>query len=493
MHGKRRRSVWVGLVLVLQGAADLRAATLLTARLLTPLSSYRSKPGDLVQALVNQAPCSERTNALPEGTTLSGLVRNVRKVGLGLTHETAGLRLDFYELRTPDGRTYGVETRLVGVDNARERIDRRGAIHGIRATASLSSRVGSRLAMETLEHPLLLGPALILESSLFRFPNPEIEYGRGTDLNLEVGIPEPFANPSACSESSVPAELRGLVADLPSWSYSKRQPQPMDLVNLMFAGSRRALDAAFAAAGWTGSQPNSVAAGIHVVRALAEEHEYADAPMRMLLLSGDQPDLTLQTALNTFEKRDHLRIWKQAAEWQGQPTWASAATRDLGATFSMGHPFGFTHEIQGDVDLERDKVVSDLQSTGCVDSVEYVERPRPVHTPGSESRKEIHSDSRVAVVVLNECAAPRQDFAEAGPDSRPPLAIRLFRRVSLTARNHIIRDNIFYRSGDAARLGVLAVRSSYIHRRDERRAEEEDARRASPPPAALAAATPNAE
>ncbi len=107
------------------------------------------------------------------------------------------------------------------------------------------------------------------------------------------------------------------------------------------------------------------------IRAIAEEHALADAPMRTLPLDGVEPDLQLQKSLDTFAKRDHLRIWA----WDREPTdvryWASAATRDLAAGFSI-RPFGFTHQIQDDVDLERDQVVSDLSFTGRVDSVAYL-------------------------------------------------------------------------------------------------------------------------
>src|ERR1039458_5648255 len=48
------------------------------------------------------------------------------------------------------------------------------------------------------------------------------------------------------------AAMQGVVAGLPYWTYSRRQPQPMDLVNLLFVGSREALDRAFAAARWIG-------------------------------------------------------------------------------------------------------------------------------------------------------------------------------------------------------------------------------------------------
>lgn len=482
------RRIWAGTGLaLLMAAPELNATTLVRARLLAAVSSYHSKPGDPIEALVASPPCSQSTESLPPGTILTGHVQKVRKVGLGLIHETAGVKLDFDELRLPDGRSYDVQARLVGIDNARERIDKNGAIHGIRVTNSLSSRLGSRIAIEAFEHPFLLGPALVLESGLLRFPDPEIDYGRGTELDVNLHLPESLGPAPECPATAEVADfgpMRDLVAALPYWSYSKRQPQPMDLINLVFVGSRHEVETAFLAAGWTGAHPNSMVAGLGVVRAIAEEHQYVEAPMRTLLLDGGEPDLRLQTALNTFEKRDHLRIWKRPEEWDGRTVWASSATRDVAATFSIAHPFGFTHEIEGNVDLERDKIVSDLQLTGCVDAVEYIARPQPRRDSPGEFRKGVHTDGRMAVVVLNSCDAPQENFADPSSGPPPALAVRMFRRVSLTARNHFMRDNIVYRTADGTRIGVLAVRNWYVRRHEERRAEEEDARRAAPVEAA---------
>ena len=470
MPAKSRCCAWVASFLFLSGATHLPAATRIKARLLTPVSSYHSRTGDSVEALIVPPACPEPANAFPPETVVVGRIQSVHRVGLGVAHETARLRLEFSGLRFPDGETFAIESRLVGIDNARERVDRSGSIHGIRATDSLSSRIGSRIAIEAFEHPFLLVPTLVLESGLFRFPDPEIEYGRGTELNLDATLPASLAVPSCpAPERDASAdsydEVSRLVAELPYWSYSKRQPQPMDLINLVFIGTRHDIETAFAAAGWTGSRPNSMRAGLRVVRAIAEQRQYAFAPMRTLLLNGDEADLSLQTALNTFEKRDHLRMWEQPDKVDGKPVWASAATRDLATTFSMGHPFGFTHEVQSNVDLERDKVVSDLQLTGCVDSVEYVKRGYPRRV---DARRGLYTDSRLAVLTFNACDTPAEDFSAPSPQPPPALVVRVVRRLTLTTRNHFLRDNIIWRTADGTRIGVQAIRHWYVRRNEQR-------------------------
>jgi hypothetical protein len=473
--------VWLCLALVLVARSAFAAApgsSRVEARLLTPISTYSSKPGASVEAVVSTRLCQEGAS-LPEGTTVQGTVKRVRKVGLGLIHETASLEIDFETLHLPNGTDYAAPIRLVGIDNARERIDGRGAIHGMRATATIANRFSQRLAFLAFVHPMMATPLFLAETGLFRFPDPEIEYTRGAELYLEIEFPEPFRGLAPCTLPTAGGsvkdldDLQSLVDGLPYWSYSKRQAQPMDLVNLMFIGSSPSLDAAFHAAGWAGSAPNSMRSGFGAIRAIVEDRSDGDAPMRTLLLDGEEADMRLQKSLNTFEKRHHLRVWNRRGEWHGQSVWASAATQDIGTTFSL-KPFGFTHEIEDDVDRERNKVVSDLVYTGCVDSVTYLRRPEWLRGPGRKYRKGVYTDSRVAVVELNACQQPRLDVAAGTRSPEPSLLVRCLRRVTLTARNHLLRDNIVWRSGDALRLGIITLRGWRAQWKDERLARKPD-------------------
>jgi hypothetical protein len=461
--------------------------TRIEARLLHAISTYRMKSGAAAEALLATPLCRPDGTRLPEGTTLRGVVTRVHKVGLGLIHETASMKLTFDRWHLPDGREFPAEVRLVEIDSARERIDSHSVIHGVRATSTLSNRFGQRLVFLAMGHPVVMTPLFILENSFFRFPDPEVEYRRGTELYLELVQSETAQKLEACPSGDPPlaahdaASLDGLVNTLPYWSQSRRQRQPVDLVNLLFMGSQESLENAFQAAGWADSVPNSVSAGIRAVQAIVDDRSYRDAPMRTLMLDGKDPDIRLQKSLNTFEKRHHLRIWKRDEQWQGKQVWASAATEDVAATFGL-RPFGFTHQIENDVDEERDKVVSDLRFTGCVDSVTYVSRPETLRGSGQPYRQSVVSDARVAVVVLNACTDPRLDLKSIEPLPMPSKLVRVVRRVTLTARNHFLRDNIFWRSADATRLAVVKIRQWREERRDERRGREADlAARANPP------------
>ena len=444
--------------------------TLVEARLVTPVSSYSSKAGTAIEATLVRRLCLAGGDSLPVSTILRGRIGRVRRVGLGLVRETAALRLDFQELVLPDGSSQSIQARLTAVTNARERVDQHGSIHGIRATATISGRLGQRLGLFAIANPAYL-PAFAVSSGLIRFPDPEIELGPGAGLRLAIVIPETLGAPVPCASSNERlsdadwAELHRGVDALPTWTYSGRGADPVDLVNLVFVGSADNLWRAFDAAGWVKSRRNSVSESMRVMRAIAERQGLSDAPMRTLRIDGAPPDLEYQKSLDTLERRDHLRIWSRPETIAGEDVFASAATRDIGAGVSL-HPFGFTHKIEREIDLERDDVATALVSTGCVDWVAYVGRSRNLRASGEKYRKGIVTDSRVAVIKLNTCLTPREPPVVATETHRP-RAVRAIRRITLTARNHFIRDNIVWQAGEGVRFAYVAVRNWRANRKME--------------------------
>lgn len=72
-----------------------KAFQTLWIRLAAPISTYSAKVGDPVHAVLTQDLVCDDQIVLPMGTTIEGIVRNMRKVGWGIRHETAALELDF--------------------------------------------------------------------------------------------------------------------------------------------------------------------------------------------------------------------------------------------------------------------------------------------------------------------------------------------------------------------------------------------------------------
>ena len=77
--------------------------------------------------------------------------------------------------------------------------------------------------------------------------------------------------------------------------------------------------------------------------------------------------------------------------------WVCAATHDTGIDFSeQGR--NFTHKIDGQIDHERAKVVSDLLFTGLVQGLSLVERPDVPTDLFNATGDQLHTDGKMAVV-----------------------------------------------------------------------------------------------
>ena len=264
--------------------ADGRPVPLLEVRLMTAVSSRTSKAGMPVNAVVI-APYRAGDGVIPAGTLVHGRLRFAKKVGLGLVRETAKMALDFTELEPASGPEISIVSRLAEVDNARERVDRKGVIRGIRATESYSHRVGYRFLNLAMEHPAGFVPLLVLQTCIFHFPNPEIEYPAGTDLKLELQEPLPAdaGDPRNTGARVGYCRVGGIKRAGPSRAVLGSidgKKDPVDIVNLVFLGSEDAIQGAFEAAGWTAPRPVSATARLSVMRAGAELRALPDAPMR---------------------------------------------------------------------------------------------------------------------------------------------------------------------------------------------------------------------
>jgi len=90
---------------------SLKTGETLWVRLLEPLSSYSGKAGDKIHAMVIESPTCDDAEEISVGTVVEGEVARVTKVGMGLLHETASLRVGFKSLQMQDGNKIAIATR----------------------------------------------------------------------------------------------------------------------------------------------------------------------------------------------------------------------------------------------------------------------------------------------------------------------------------------------------------------------------------------------
>jgi hypothetical protein len=442
------------------------AGTQLHVRLTTAVGSYASKTGTPVQAVLIAPVAVRGETLLSAGAIVSGRIKSVKRVGWGIVHETASLGLDFTRLTRGEDGGVAISTRLLQVDNGRERVGKDGVIHAGRSTSSLCYRVSGyvRTALSwEIESALAMW---FVKTLVVQVPEPEIYYRPGTELTLTLTRALPL-NAYAESESEeaaprlTPVErvnIDPLVEELPDRAYAPNN-RPSDIVNVLFLGSREELSTAFDAAGWEQAQHRSFRTGIRNIRAVAEGRGYNRAPMSSLMVNNAAQDMSWEKGLNDSSKRHHIRLWKLPETWHGRELWVGAATQDVDfAFFRPGRKL--THMVDRNIDQERSKVVNDLIFTGCVEAVDWMDRPGVPHLAMNGTGDPMSTDARLALMRLNECVAPR--LATETVDETP-LPVhggkmqRFVRREILSMRSDVLRTNVYYRVYEGSRWVIEAT------------------------------------
>lgn len=435
------------------GKAFAAAGTELQIRLRQAVSSYSSKAGTPITALVIAPVEREGKVVIPMGSTLSGYVREARRVGLGFSRETALLHLEFDRIVLPGQEGREIAGRVSRLDDARERVDPEGRIRGIRATDSFAAKISGYAMAATAFDPMALLFGLAASQSVFRLPDSSVVLPAGTEMlfRLEKDLPvegvfgEPY--PRQKREAASVAQLEKIVEALPFRTATQTDGTPSDLTSLLYVGSREAVERAFAAAGWVRADQLDGRSTYGVMRSIIENQGYRSAPMSMLVLAGQEPELTYAKTLNTFFSRHHLRIYGQKQQWEGRPLWTSTATYDSGIGFSRGAKT-FIHLINENIDEERSKVINDLTLTGCVAGLSYIERPWVPRDAKNSTGDTLRTDGRIAVLEMNECEKPsRASEAEAMGTTqglRQSAYLRPIRSTTLTLRNDLLRGSIPY-------------------------------------------------
>ena len=432
-------------------------------RLTTPVSSYSSKAGDRVDAvLIEDAVCGDSV-VLPLGAKISGTVRSVRKVGWGIRHETAALHLEFYRAIPPNGQPMAVSATVLEVENAREQVTK-GVIQGIRSSDTPQGRINSRLGHLPTWNPYSDMGLIVYKATFPIFPEPEIYFPAGADLHIKLMEPlqaasAPGSPHSQAEDLGSTLELDRLAAQAPQRSTTEKLVEA-DVVNLAFVGTRGQVESAFEQAGWSTSDVFSKRSFFRDFYAFLNNSGYAQAPMRTLLLDGRPPDMNWQNSLNSYARRDHLRIWQWSGGTDSETVWLSSSTHDTRATLSLEHR-QFVHHISPDIDDERSKVIRDLNLAGCVRSVHLVPRPKLANVSQNATGDLVTTDGDLAVVELKGCdpRVPGLTSGNASPQFKPSNHVfRYLRRQILTFRSDIWRANIIYGAYDLVHMGVTALR-----------------------------------
>lgn len=385
----------------------LPAGTTLSVRLTAPLSSRHARPGDPVEAVVIAPVGLSDGGEVRPGTRVSGQV-----VEAGGRRGRARLLVRFDRLAVGTGAESTIDARVADVDNAREAVGADGRIVGLPGPASPPSTLHALFLLAASEHPVTLAAFEASRLVVRAFEHVGIHYEPGVEMTL---VMERAADVPAEARDELPAlaEAAGpLAASFPLFATAGKVARREDLTNVIVVGSEVDLAHAFDAAGWTRAE-TSRRAKTRAFLALAEHHGYKSAPVSLMELEGRPPDVVFEKENNSMAKRHHLRLWRLAETWGGRVAWLGAATHDVGIVFDRPERT-FTHEVDPEIDRERDKIVNDLAFTGQVAAVSLLPRPRAPHSFESGGAA-IRTDGRIAVVALKPIDGAARSVAEAAP------------------------------------------------------------------------------
>ena len=382
-------------------AQQLNAGDTLHIRLLERIHSHhRARPA--VRALVI-APVSGADGRilLPPGTILSG-----HFAGSGTEHfegkrHWLALQLDsaavpMYDVAS-DTAHVAISMRVVGVDDARETVDSAGRIIGPAIPSVIHSKGDLAVVALGILHPVsAIALAVTLEGEM-KERHRALTLDAGTELSavLTTSVTLPrrseWAPPPSITSGANPDSI---ARSVPLRATLRARNAPSDIVGIAVIGTAEQLREACAAAGFTRAARTTLGSELKTFVRAAKGEGYGAQPVSELVLGGRAPDEVYEKVADSFVKRHHFRVWRWPARAANDSTglWLIAATHDVGLTFSKQRD-AFTHTVDPHVDLERDKVVSDLVATNRVAAMSYVPRAGLAGGP-------MVTDWKLAVLVL---------------------------------------------------------------------------------------------
>jgi len=148
---------------------------------------------------------------------------------------------------------------------------------------------------------------------------------------------------------------------------------PADPLNVALVGTEAELNRVLLAAQWYPADPLTLRSRLEIASAAVFEHPYDDAPVSNLYLWGRKEDLAFEQPVgNDPRQRHHVRFWhSDTLDQDSRPLWVGAAIFDerVGLSHTTGQ---ITHHTAANIDIERGKLFSDLQHTGALSEVYFV-------------------------------------------------------------------------------------------------------------------------
>lgn len=186
-----------------------------------------------------------------------------------------------------------------------------------------------------------------------------------------------LANLEEINQPIITNNLLGAFTDLKLSHYSEMidgSPQePLSFV--VYAKDDTEINQIFAAAGWYAADPSNRGTLWRIAKAAIFNQAYDRAPMTPSFWQAEVNDFAFQkpTAENSVRERHHVRFWKTNIRTpDGKNIYVGTASLDIGIKWWV------THQINPDIDTEREYLFADLERTGQIKNSEKEKFVDPV-------------------------------------------------------------------------------------------------------------------
>lgn len=175
---------------------------------------------------------------------------------------------------------------------------------------------------------------------------------------------------------------------------------PGDPLNISLVGSKLEVIESMAAAGWFPANALSFGSSVRIAVDTTFDRPDTEAPVSSLYLFGQKEDLAFEKPVgHSPRKRHHVRFWQTEKIEEGRPVWIGSAAFDSGVELSRTTG-EITHHISGNLDAERDLIVTDLSKATRPPTVQWVDGYQKDLSGRNGGGDPWWTDGRLAVVIL---------------------------------------------------------------------------------------------
>jgi hypothetical protein len=192
----------------------------------------------------------------------------------------------------------------------------------------------------------------------------------------------------------------------PLWAAAS-DGNPIDLVELYVHGPLTLIQGIFQAQGWAQALaqtiPDDLVYGISVLldsgASSVPDWVVQRMPVSPENLCGTPSVAAMEKNNDPFAGRDHFRVFNVGVDSEGKNVWALSASLDTGLRFDPLRPkqFFINHSSEANEDLERDRVLADLQAADAVASLSTLQLDSTGHAQDNQAYS---ADGRVYDIVI---------------------------------------------------------------------------------------------